>query len=160
MEEKRILVVYYSRTGSTRKVAETIADLLECDIEQIVDKKKRGGPIGFLTGAKDAAMKKLTTIQGDEKDPSSYDLVIIGTPVWANTMSCAVRTYLSRYSDRLPQQVAFFLTTGGSGIESTFAGMEELCGKCPVAKLGLKAKEVRKGTHLDRTRQFVEEIRR
>ena len=39
----KILVAYYSRTGTTRKVAETIAGILKCDIEEVLDKKSRFG---------------------------------------------------------------------------------------------------------------------
>jgi flavodoxin len=42
----KTLVVYYSRTGTTRKVAEAIAGILRCDIEEVVDTKKRSGILG------------------------------------------------------------------------------------------------------------------
>lgn len=54
------LVVYYSRTGNTRFVAEMIAEKLKADIEELIDKKGRGGSIGFLIAGKDAALKKET----------------------------------------------------------------------------------------------------
>ena len=44
----KVLVVYYSRTGNTRFVAETIAQSLEADIEEIKDRKNRMGIFGFL----------------------------------------------------------------------------------------------------------------
>ena len=157
MAEKRCLVVYYSRTGVTRKVAEAIAEMLQCDIEEVVDTKKRGGPIGFVIAGKDAALKKLTVIQPTEKAPASYELVVVGTPVWAGTVSCAMRTYLSQNKDALGK-VAFFLTTGGTGVEKTFEHMGELCGKSPLACLSLRTKEVRKGNYLDRVKEFVQKI--
>jgi flavodoxin len=40
---KKILVVYYSRTGMTKKLANSIANLLFADIEEIVDTKNRSG---------------------------------------------------------------------------------------------------------------------
>ncbi|MDY6965570.1 MAG: hypothetical protein SVM80_06305 [Halobacteriota archaeon] len=36
-------LVYYSRTGTTKKVADAISDIINCDIEEIVDTKDRSG---------------------------------------------------------------------------------------------------------------------
>jgi len=159
MGQKRALVVYYSRTGNTRRVAEAIADLMKCDTEEVVDTKSRRGLLGFVAAGKDARLKRLTVIEPTKKDPASYDLVVIGTPVWAWTMSCAIRTYITQHRDRLPD-VAFFLTTGGSGIERTFRHMEQLCGKTPLARLALTAKQIRKGDFMDQLKQFVADISR
>jgi len=41
------LVVYYSRTGNARFVAETIAAEIGADVEEVVDMKKRSGPLGI-----------------------------------------------------------------------------------------------------------------
>ena len=154
MESKRALVVYYSRTGMTKKVAEAIADELGCDLEELIDKKKRRGPVGFAVAAKDAALKKAARIEEPQKDPASYDLVVVGTPVWANTMSCAARTYFDRTKDTLPD-VAFFVTTAHSGIDRTFRHMKDAAGKAPVATLSLFAKEVRRDEHRDKVKAFV-----
>ena len=154
MSDKKILVVYYSRTNTARQVAEAVAGLLKADLEELADTKKRGGPLGFAIAAKDAALKRLTTIAAVKTDPAAYDLVLVGTPVWAGTMSCAVRAYLTQQKDRLPD-VAFFLTTGGSGIDGTLKQMAELCGKEPAATLPLRAREVKNGTFLDKVKAFA-----
>jgi flavodoxin len=44
----KTLVVYYSRTGKTRFVAERVASELKADIEEVVDLKNRSGRFGFL----------------------------------------------------------------------------------------------------------------
>jgi flavodoxin len=106
-----ILVVYYTRTGQTKEVAEDIAKRLGCDIEQIFDTKKRGGPIGFLSAARDAGQENLTEIEEPKRDPSGYDLVIIGTPVWNDTVSTPIRTYLTMKKDSIAN-AAFFVTQG------------------------------------------------
>ena len=154
MADGKHLVVYYSRTGNTRKVAQAVAKLLGADVEEIVDKKERSGAVGFLVGAKDARLKRLTDIESPSRDPSQYGTVLIGTPVWAWTMSPAVRTYLARMKERLPR-VAFFLTTGGTGIERTFKAMSRVSGKQPVATLGIKERELRKEDWQRRASEFA-----
>jgi len=44
----KILVVFYSRTGATRTVAQKIADLVKGDLEEIKDTRNRAGILGFL----------------------------------------------------------------------------------------------------------------
>jgi len=159
MPGRKPLVVCYSRTGTTRKVAEAVAEMLDCEIEEISDTKKRSGPLGWLRAARDAALRRKAVIQDVKRDPADYEPVIIGTPVWAFSVSCPVRAFLSQYRDRLGR-VAFFLTTGGSGIKRTFRHMAELCEKTPIAQLALKMREVKKGVHLDKVKAFVAEVMR
>ncbi len=138
----KTLVVYYSRTGVTRKVAQAIAGHISADIEEIIDTKDRSGPMGYLIAGKDSAMKVKTPIQPPQKDPAGYDLVIIGTPVWAFTMAAPVRTWMLDFASKC-RQVAFFCTEGGSGDERTFRDMEDIAGKAPLEKLVLKDKDVK-----------------
>ena len=75
------LVVFYSRSGNTQKVALEIARSLRADVDEIIDLKDRTRKIiGWLIAGKDASQKKLTEIKF-KKDPKNYDLVIIGTPI-------------------------------------------------------------------------------
>lgn len=131
----KTLVVFYSRTGNTKKVAEEIAKILNADIEEIIDKKDRKGIVGWLKSGRDATFKKSAEIEF-VKNPIDYDLVIIGTPIWAFTMTPAIRTYLSENKFK---KVAFFSTSGGSEGEKIFNEMEKISRE-PVATLSLLTK--------------------
>ena len=151
------LVVFYSRTGITGIIARAIAERLGSDVEELIDQKDRKGPLGFVISGKDAALKKQADIKQPEKDPSSYDLVLLGTPVWAGSMSCAMRTYLRMQKSKL-ENVAFFCTTGRSAIEATFRHMQEECGKKPLAVLGLRTKQVKKEQYQEKLSEFVQKL--
>jgi flavodoxin len=119
------LVVYYSRTGNARFVAETIAAEIGADVEEVVDLKKRSGPIGYLSGGSEARRGKETEIAPTKKSPADYDLVIVGTPIWASRPSPAILTYLKK-NDLSGKKVAVFFSQGGkkpSGIDQTKALM-------------------------------------
>jgi flavodoxin len=73
----KTLVVFYSRTGNTRKVGKEMTKHLKADIDEIVDKKRRCGILGWLGSGKDALRKKLTEIEYQKK-PENYDMVIVG----------------------------------------------------------------------------------
>ena len=150
----KTLVVFYSRTGVTRTVAQALAGQLQADIEELHDRKKRAGALGFIVGGKDACLKRLTEIDPPVKDPAAYDLVVIGTPVWADTMAPAVRTYLSQRVQSL-RNVAFFCTMMGSGDKKTFVALEEVVGKPPKGVLALLSKQVKSGTFAPSVQEFA-----
>jgi len=158
MDGSKVLVVCYSRTGVTAKLAEAVAEALGCQVEMLVDRKDRGGVVGYAVAGKDALTKKLADIDPIAHDPADYDLIVVGTPVWAGTMACAVRSYLTQAAPHLPD-VAFFLTTGKTGIAGTFKAMAELSGKTPRATLGLRTKQVRKGAPAEDVAAFVEKLK-
>lgn len=139
---KRILVVYYSRTGNTRKVAEGIARAINADIEEIIDKKPRGGAGGYMKGGRDASKESLTEIAPLINDPSKYDLIIIGTPVWAWNMAPAVRTYITANKAAF-KEVAFFTTSGGTKPAKIVQKMESLAGLKAKTYTGFFAGELK-----------------
>jgi len=153
----KTLVVYYSRTGVTKKVAEQIAGALGADVEELSDTKKRGGPLGFASAAKDAMLKKCVPIGSVRNNAADYDLVVVGTPVWANTMCSAVRTYLTEHGREI-RRAAFFCTTHSSGIEEANQQMQALAGCQTVATAGFRQKHVKKDTYIDELDAFLNAI--
>jgi len=70
----KILVAYYTRDGHTRQVAQRIAESLGADLDEVIDKKKRNGILGFLIAGYDATRGKTTEILF-EKDPTDYAIL-------------------------------------------------------------------------------------
>jgi flavodoxin len=151
------LVVFYSRTGATKRVGETLAELLDCDSEELLDTKKRSGPLGFVLAGKDATAKKLTKLTEVKRDPALYDLIILGTPIWAGTLSSAMRTYIANNKSKF-KRVAFFCTHGGSESQQLFAEMEALCERRPVSIFAIKGEEAKNGAYQDKLRRFYDEL--
>jgi len=140
---KKILIVYYSRTGITRKVAHALSEKLKCDVIPLIDHKNRKGPLGYLSCAAESATSERPMIE-EVKDLVNYDFVIIGTPIWAMTMCGPVRTFLHKYKNEL-SKVAFFCTMGVSGDKDVFWEMERISGKDPIATASFTTADVKKG---------------
>ena len=90
------IIVYYTRTGNTEKLAQKIAEDFEVPyIHQIKDLKKRSGSWGFLKAGYHANRKSLTNI---EPKTVSFDkttqILIIGQPIWSSRPTPAIRTLL------------------------------------------------------------------
>jgi flavodoxin len=115
MREMKTLIVYYTLSGNSRFVAETIAAELGADIEEVIDLKRRQGKLAFLSNGRDAGQGKETEIAPVKKNPKEYDLVIIGGPIWNKSPTPAIRTYLDK-TDLSGKKVGFFLSDSGFGL--------------------------------------------
>lgn len=158
MDNKKILVVYYSRSGITKKVVQLISKSLNCDMEEIEDTKNRRGIWGFIVSGKDGLFQKETRIKNTTNKPSEYDLVIICTPIWAGNMSCGVRTYINQNKEQL-NNVAFVATSGGGDSSKALESMSNLCGKEALDTLSLRDKEVKNNISNNRINDFIDDLR-
>ncbi|WP_458403802.1 flavodoxin family protein [Methanobrevibacter sp.] len=139
------LVVYYSRSNVTKKLAEDIASKVSGDIEEIVPKVNYKGKIGYVRGGKDAMQEKIVDLQPLKYDPQDYDVVYLGGPVWAGKAANPMISYLKQNEGKF-SQIKFFMTAGSSGFESSFRQLEEYSVK-PLKTLALTTKEVIKETY-------------
>ena len=156
----KCLIVFYSRTGTARKVARTVISIIgqqtsfKCDLEELIDPTNRAGTAGYKLSYQEAVEKKQAPIKPTMHDPSSYDLVILGSPVWVYTMASALRTYMAKNAGKV-KNAAFFCTYDFSGNKTTLQDMQELLGKPPIATFYTTTKEVVKGRHIQTVQNFV-----
>jgi flavodoxin len=128
----KTLVVYYSRSGNTRRVAEMLIRKLGADSEELVDRNVRGGLIGWLKSGRDAVKGKETELAPLKRRPKEYDLILVGTPVWASHPTPAVITFLKSH-DLTGKRVALFCTMNARGGEETCSIMKELLSGAELA---------------------------
>lgn len=139
------LVVYYSRTNITKKLGDDIASKTDADIEELIPKVNYQGKIGYARGGKDAISEKIIELEDLKYDPADYDVVYLGSPVWAGKSSTPLLSYIKQNEGKL-NNVKFFMTAGSRGFESAFKQLEEASVK-PLKTLGLTTKEVKKETY-------------
>ncbi len=156
--DKKILLVYYSRTWITGKVAEYIKLLTNCDTEEIIDKKERTWILWYIWAGRDAALKKITEIQKIKFKPWDYDILIIGTPVRDFAISPAIRSYIQENKEDLPPKIIFYCTTWNSWEREAFQEMIYVCSKVPIWTICFKTKEIEKNKFQERLKNFLEEI--
>lgn len=151
------LVVYYSRTGYTEKLAEDISAQLDSELEKIRDMKDRSGVLGYLGSGWETIRGKRPDIKEPEYDPADFDVTIIGTPVWVQKPCTPVMTYLDRYSERF-NKTAYFCTLGGSGAEKTMRKLENHA-KRPLDTLSLTTNTVKEGDYQHEVKRFIDGLK-
>jgi flavodoxin len=154
----RILVVYYSRTGTTRLVAEQVANALGADIEEVSDRANRMGRLGYFRSLFEGTFRRRSEIGPPVHELETYDLVLLGSPVWTGSVSSPVRSFIRRHRDRM-KAVGFFCTCGGWRGEQAVEQMARESSKHPVARLVLRNAEVSRGAAGPKVRDYVERIR-
>ncbi len=140
----KTLVVYYSKTGNTGTVAKELAQTMSAEIEEVIETKPKEGIVGMIIAGKDAALQNSTPINDLKHNVADYDLVVIGTPIWAWTMANPIRAFLEKNKPNL-KKVAFFATMGNSGDKRAFSHMEKLSGLIPAAAISFIDGKVKNG---------------
>ena len=120
----KILVVYFSASGVTKKVAEKLAFVANADIHEIkpkvpytkadlnwMDKKSRSS-----VEMNDKTFRP--EIVKEDLNLSSYDTILLGFPIWWYVAPTIINTFLENY-DLSGKRIVLFATSGGSGFGNT-----------------------------------------
>ncbi|MGR8825935.1 flavodoxin [Leuconostoc mesenteroides] len=118
----KTLIVYYSRTGNTKAVAELIHDRVGGDLVQIETKDPR--PKNYRSEVSQNAQEQNNNTLPELKTKISnfddYNRVFIGTPTWNMALPQAVESFMDNYNFS-GKTVIPFNTNGGYGTGSTFS---------------------------------------
>lgn len=120
----KTIILYYSRTQKTAETAKTLAIELEADMMEIKDLKTRKNPLNYINASIDAFRGSKTRISPSSLDLSPYDLIYIGTPVWAGKTPPAILSLIDS-SNFQGKDVILFATMGRSGGEKVIERMKE-----------------------------------
>jgi len=103
-------VVYFTRTNTSKRVAEKIAAKLECPVVRITDHKNWSGLFGYIKAGFYSTVNKEVKIEllGNPGKPDAY---IVVTPLWAGGIAPAGRAFLNTISR---EKVYLVVTSLGS----------------------------------------------
>jgi flavodoxin len=119
----KTLIVYYSYSGITEKVANIYASELGKSGEVAMQRLKPKQEINTFLGQCRAAFSRKRADLGDSisYDVKGYDLIVLASPVWAFAPVPAVNTYLDKISGLEGKKVIILLTSGsGAGVGNCF----------------------------------------
>ena len=127
------LIVYYSYTNNTKKIAEKIQKTTSADIFAIETVEPYVGDYNSVVeqGKEEIDQGFKPEIKSLSVNLAGYDTIIIGTPVWWYTYAPAVATFLSEY-DLSGKTIIPFVTNGG-WIGHTIQDVEKVCKNAIVA---------------------------
>ncbi len=127
----RILVAYFSATGSTRGVAEHIADIVGADLFEIAPEEPyTGADLDYRDASSRASREQddpaaRPAIHGEVEDMGQYGVVFLGYPIWHGQAPKIISTFLEG-CDLSGKTVIPFCTSGGSGIDGSEGALNAL----------------------------------
>ena len=129
--EQKILVAYFSATGTTEGVAEQIAEGLSCDLYEITpqdpytDADLNYSDTNSRTTSEMNDENARPAISGAVSDMAQYDVVFLGYPIWWGEAPRIISTFLESY-DFTDKTIVPFCTSGSSGISSSVSALKPL----------------------------------
>ena len=127
---KKKLVAFFSASGTTKKIAEMIAEAANADLHEIAPKvlytkddlnwmnKKSRSSIEMS----DKSIRP--EIADSNVDVSAYDEIILGFPIWWYVAPTIINTFLES-GDFSGKKIVLFATSGGSGFGKTVANLKD-----------------------------------
>ena len=110
----KVLVIYYSLEGNTRLIAETLAAATQADCLELKIKNafKAKGFMKYFWGGRQVLMKQTPELLGFDKNINDYDLLFIGTPVWAWSYTPAINSLFTN-NNITDRKIGIFACHGG-----------------------------------------------
>ena len=131
VQDHKVLVAYFSATGTTKGVAEHIANGLNADIYEIVpedpytDADLNYNDNNSRTTIEMNDPNARPAISGSVENMEQYDIIFVGYPIWWGEAPRIVSTFMESY-DFSGKTIVPFCTSGGSGIGSSASNLERL----------------------------------
>lgn len=124
MDGAKILVAYFSATGTTESVAEKIADATDGRLYEIVPEKEyTSADLNWNDDSSRSSVEmnnpeSRPSLGGSPVDVAAYDVVFIGYPIWWDQAPRIINTFIESH-DLKGKTVIPFATSGGSGISNS-----------------------------------------
>ncbi len=137
----KTLVAYFSATGTTKKVAQKLADAIGADIFEIEPQKPYTSADLNWNDSHSRSSVEMNdpayrpAIKSTVENPQDYDTLLIGFPVWWYKAPTIINTFLES-ADFSGKKIALFCTSGGTGVEGCERELKKTYGSKYVWKNG------------------------
>ncbi len=157
----KAVIIYFTVSGHTQAAAESVAAALGADLERIEAAKPLPSNLFVLlaVGGFAATMKRAWTARPAALKFGDYDLVIIGTPIWAWSLNPVVRGWLR--ANPIPAEIPYaaFATVGGPIGSGAFDEMAAIVGRTPFATMTIHDADRKSGGDVRLIERFVADVR-
>lgn len=131
IKSPKILIAYYSYSGNTEQVAESIQKQTGGDLFKITAEGTYPADYHQMTtqAKKEISQGYRPKLTSKIDNIADYDVVFLGSPNWWGTITPQVSSFLQSY-DLTGKKVIPFITHGGGGKQNTVSDMSAQCKGC------------------------------
>ena len=129
MKRSKILVAYFSATGTTKAVAQRLASVIDGELYEIqpgqpyTDADLDWNDRQSRSSVEMNNPQSRPAIKGKKENMTDYDVVFIGYPIWWNLAPTIVNTFIESH-DLKGKTVIPFATSGGSSIGNSVSALK------------------------------------
>jgi flavodoxin len=149
----RILVVFYSHTGTCRQLAELLCAQHGWPRAEVLDTRSRAGVRGAMRCVLDTLLHREPPIHYDGPAPANYDAVVLVAPVRVHGLAGPMRTFVAQHGSGL-KKFAVVSVVGGAGAAAAVAELERLLERPPLIATAFTSREVADGSCATRLQAF------
>lgn len=128
------IVAYFSATGTTKEVAEKIAQILNADLFEIKPKEKYTSSDLNWRDKNSRTTKECNNpslrpeIENKVENFDGYETIFVGFPIWWYKEPNIIDTFFESY-DFSGKKIVLFATSGGSGLGKTVEDLKKVITK-------------------------------
>lgn len=132
---QKMLVLYYSETGTTKTVAQEIQKQLGADIEAIEAVEPYSGNFQetIQRGQREMQSGQMPAIKPLKSEIANYDVIFLGYPIWFGTYANPIIT-LVKEQDFAGKTIVPFCTFGSGGLNTSAEALTKALPKAKVAE--------------------------
>jgi len=152
------MILYVTRTGTSRGIAEKLGLELGAPVHEIVDLVKRKGLLGFIKSGYQASSKQATPIQDPMVDLAGVRYLIFVQPVWASAVTPPLRTWMRGHqTDLAGKKLGLLCTNLGSPGDRVLAAWNAEF--APLAAFTVVSAKISATAKSDAIRSFLSQLR-
>ena len=122
-------VIYFSRSGNSKRVAEKIAGKLDCGTVELTDNISWKGIFGFFKGGFYSLTQKITEISlENDYSASNADNIILVVPLWAGGTAPAGYSFLLKEIKNI-SNLTIVICSDGTDAGKAYGKLEALVGE-------------------------------
>lgn len=155
----KVLVVVYSYTGTSRKVADLLCSQQGWPMAEIVETRPRAGAVGSFRCLLDSVFGRHPSIRYEGPHTKKFDAVVLVSPIWGQRLAGPMRSFVGTQRNHLPD-VAVISVMGGRGAPNAVAEISQLIGRAPILDVAFTTHEVDNGSFATRLDAFGTAVRK
>jgi len=140
------LIVCYSNTGTSRRVADLLASQFQWPRGEVRETRSRAGTAGMLRCVADSLLRRHPAISYEGPDPRSFGTVVLIAPIWLAELAGPMRSFVRDHASSL-KRVAVISVMGGKGATNAFAEIDRILGRPPILSTSFTARSVDDGSY-------------
>lgn len=152
-----ILVVCYSCTGTTRRLAQLLCSHHGWPLGEIRDEHPRAGAGGTWRCFMDSMLRRHPPVRYAGPDPQDFHTVVLMSPIWVYRLAGPMRSFIASNRDAL-RRVAVISTMGSAGASNAVAEIAHVLGRPPILTDAFTTREIEDGSGTARLLAFGERL--